>query len=313
MNETSVPLVRIGELSSRVGVSPELLRAWERRYGLLQPTRSEGGFRLYSPLDEARVRRMQLELSRGLSAAEAAVAAMASIEEQASLASGVAPAIDPLKSDLAQALDLFDDGRAQACLDRLFGGFSIEAALREVILPYLHELGVRWANGEATVAQEHFASHLIRGRLLGLARGWDQGRGPRAVLACPPGELHDLGLICFGLALFRQGWRMTFLGSDTPVETIQGAARSLPADIIVVSASDGVRFSSSAEALRELAGAAPLGLAGAGASPRLARDIGGYYLGEDPISAARRISHGNLSGNQEPFLTLFDSPSPPTA
>lgn len=293
-----MPLVRIGELSSRVGVSPELLRAWERRYGLLQPLRSEGGFRLYSPLDEARVRRMQLELSRGLSAAEAAVAATSSVVEHGPLTGTATPAIDRLGRDLAEALDLFDDGRAQACLDKLFGGFSIEAALREVILPYLHELGVRWANGDASVAQEHFASHLIRGRLLGLARGWDQGRGPRAVLACPPGELHDLGLICFGVALFRQGWRMTFLGSDTPIETIEEAARTLPADIVVVSASQPLRLAASADALRELARTAPLALAGAGASPPMANDIGGYLLGEDPVSAARRVSDGDLAGSK---------------
>ena len=64
--------LRIGELSRRTGVAPELLRAWERRYGLLRPARSEGGFRLYSDADEQRVQRMRQHLRQGLAAAEAA-------------------------------------------------------------------------------------------------------------------------------------------------------------------------------------------------------------------------------------------------
>ena len=64
--------LRIGELAKRTGVSPELLRAWEQRYGLLQPTRTAGGFRLYSAADEARVQRMQSLVSGGLAAAQAA-------------------------------------------------------------------------------------------------------------------------------------------------------------------------------------------------------------------------------------------------
>ena len=292
MTEGPLDLVRIGELSNRVGVSPELLRAWERRYGLLQPQRSQGGFRLYSPHDEARVRRMQKELAHGLSAAEAAVAAISSVVEEMPRTDAPSSSIERLRGELADSLDVFDDAAAQACLDRLFGAFSVEAVLRDVILPYLRDLGDRWAAGDINVGQEHFASHLIRGRLLGLARGWDQGGGPRAVLACPPGELHDLGLMSFGLALFRQGWRITFLGSDTPINTVEGAARTLPADMIVISATQPGHFMTSAEALTELTRTAPVGLAGAGASARMAGAVGGHYLGQDPVEAAWRISHG---------------------
>ena len=72
---------------------------------------------------------------------------------------------------------------------------SVETVMREVLLPYLLESSEnRWASGDMSVAQEHFASALLRGRLLGLARGWGTGSGPTLVLACPPGEQHDLGL-----------------------------------------------------------------------------------------------------------------------
>src|SRR5688500_14262667 len=114
--------LRIGELARRSGVSTDLLRAWERRYGLLEPTRTASGYRLYSADDEARVRAMRTHRAQGLSAAEAA-----------GLARGAtAPATaDGAPADLAgalwSALDSFDDAGAQAAFDRLVAALSIEA------------------------------------------------------------------------------------------------------------------------------------------------------------------------------------------
>ena len=110
-----------------------------------------------------------------------------------------------MRDELADALDRYDEPRA--ILDRLLAVATVDTLLSEVVLPYLRELGERWARGEASVAQEHFASSIVRGRLLGLARGWGLGLGPTAVLACLPAEQHDLGLIAFGLALRSRGWR----------------------------------------------------------------------------------------------------------
>jgi MerR family transcriptional regulator, light-induced transcriptional regulator len=201
--------LRIGELSDRVGVSPDVLRAWERRYGLFSPTRTSGGFRLHREEHERRVRRMLEHLETGISAREAARLTRA--EHEGAVAEAPPPAL-PVGAELRLALDQLDEPQAQAALDRLLAGFALETVLRDAILPYLHELGERWRRGEASIAQEHFASALLRGRLLGRARGWGTGGGPVGLLACLPGEQHDLGLICFGLALRGQGWRITFLG-----------------------------------------------------------------------------------------------------
>src|SRR6187401_1199003 len=105
---TEVGLFRIGELSRRSGVSPELLRAWERRYDLLRPTRSAGGLRLYSAADLERVRMMQRHLADGLAAAEAAALASRSAEPAAS-----AVALEDLRRQLEDALLAFDEPRAQ--------------------------------------------------------------------------------------------------------------------------------------------------------------------------------------------------------
>lgn len=188
------PLLRIGELSRRLGVTDHALRAWESRYGLLQPVRSAGGFRLYSAADEWRIREMQAHLADGLSAAEAA---RTILREDGSASAKSAPPAGPdlaaatvseLAAALRQALDAFDEPSAQAVFDRLVSDLSLTAVLRDVVLPYLAGLGERWQRGTASIAQEHFATNIIRGRLAGLARGWGSGHGPRAILACPPGS-----------------------------------------------------------------------------------------------------------------------------
>ena len=144
--------------------------------------------------------------------------------------------IEDKRSRLAQTLARFDDVGANAVLDRLLADLGATTVISEVIVPYLVDLGERWADGSATIAEEHFATSLIRGRLLGLARGWDGGSGPRALLACPSGELHDLGLICFGIALRGHGWRITYLGADTPQSTLIEAAAQLTPNLIVLAA-----------------------------------------------------------------------------
>ena len=286
--EAAAGHVRIGELSRRTGVSPELLRAWEHRYGLLRPMRSEGGFRLYSPQDERRVAVMRSHLERGLSAAEAA--RLTVDEEHAPAPPAETPALERSAGELRAALDALDEDASQSALDRLFSGFSIATVLEQVVLPYLRELGDRWERGGASVAQEHFASHVLRGRLLGLARGWDRGAGPRALLACMPGEQHDLGLIVFGLALHERGWRITFLGPDTPLDTLTDTAGTLRPDAVVLVAATPARFRTGRDALREIARAAPLWVAGAGATSGLAADTGARLLDVSPLAAAERVA-----------------------
>jgi DNA-binding transcriptional MerR regulator len=276
--------VRIGELSRRSGVSPELLRAWERRYGLLQPTRSAGGLRLYSPDDLARVRAMQRHLADGYAASEAAALAADTTRH-----GGEEIAIPAAKDELAAALASFDDGEAHAVFDALLARLSIDTLLRDVIVPYLQELGERWERGDVSIAQEHFASTLLRGRLLGLARGWGRGIGPVAVLACAPGEQHDLGLLSFGLALRARGWRVIYLGTDTPIASVAEAARSCNPAAVVVSAVDPRVFRRHAEELQQLALDTRLCLGGAGAAKaRLDADL--IQLTGDPVHEAEQLT-----------------------
>jgi MerR family transcriptional regulator, light-induced transcriptional regulator len=274
--------LRIGELSRRSGVSPELLRAWERRYGLLRPDRSVGGLRLYSAGDLERVRLMQHHMTQGLAAREAA--ALAAQTGVAATAFDARAA----RAALHRTLEAFDEPGGQAVLDDLLAVATVDALLSEVVVPYLHDIGERWERGEVSVAQEHFASSLLRGRLLGLARGWGRGSGRRALLACPSGEQHDLGLIAFGLALRERGWRIDYLGTDTPIDSIAEAVATVEPALLVVSAVSSALLEPLAPQLAELAKTCQVAVAGAGAAGFAAPGV--VALSGEPVAAADRLS-----------------------
>jgi MerR family transcriptional regulator, light-induced transcriptional regulator len=284
--------LRIGELSRRTDTSVDLLRAWEKRYSLLDPDRSDGGFRLYSDDDVVRVRAMQSHLADGLAAAEAARRAL----ENPVAKVGGGEFVTQLRRELADALEHFAEGKANAVLDRLLASLTVDAVLRDVVLPYLHDLGEAWSRGEITVTQEHFASNVLRGRLLGLGRGWGEVSGPHALLACPPREQHDLGLIAFGLALRNRGWRITYLGQDTPLSTLVEETRELEPDRVVVAASAHERLDDVVVDLAALAQTAPLAIGGAGATAELAEKAGATLLGGDPVSAAELLTREHRRG-----------------
>lgn len=277
--------LRIGELARRTGVNPALLRAWERRYGLIEPERTAGGFRLYSEQDERRVRAMVGHIEDGLAAAEAARLAL----DDTAPTTAEAPTSGP-EPELLAALLAFDETAAHVALDRLLAEYSRETVLLEHVLPVLHDLGEGWAGGEVSVAQEHFASGLLRGRLLGLARGWDRGSGPRAILGCPPGELHDLGLITFGLLLRELGWRVTMVGADTPIETLRSAVAALRPDAVVLAATAEERFVDTATELAGLAELSKVVIGGSGATETAAAATGVRALSRDPVRAAAQLS-----------------------
>src|SRR5215207_8451991 len=226
--------VRIGELSRRVGVSVEALRAWERRYGVLQPMRSSSGYRLYGADDQRRALRMKELIDGGYAAAEAAEALKRLGLDFAPPEADAAVRIAHERAGLMGALLAYDAEEAHDRLDALLGSVTVDVVLRDVVMPVLRDIGSGWERAEISIAQEHFASELIAGRLRGLGRGWDAGLGPRALLACPPGERHDIGLLCCAIALGRRGWRVTFLGADTPVGALEEAVERLKPGLVVL-------------------------------------------------------------------------------
>jgi DNA-binding transcriptional MerR regulator len=298
MSRQDVGYLRVGEVSRRVGVSEHVLRAWERRYGLVSPERSQAGYRLYSEADVRAFETMRAHVGAGLSAAEAARAVL----EAASGADSPRGVSTPtaVRQDegvgheahadqLRASLEAFDDESAQELLDRLLAQFSVETVLEHVILPCLRSLGEGWARGSVSVAQEHFASQLVRSRLATLARGWGRGVGPRAVLATAPQERHDMALMIFGICLHRWGWRIRYLGADTPTEELTAMVTVAPPDLVVVTVTAPAQRVDPAP-LVELARRAPLALAGSQAAAELAETIGARLLQGSPVAAAREVA-----------------------
>jgi len=284
---TDGPRLRIGEFSRRVGVSPEVLRAWETRYRLLRPERSSGGLRLFSEHDERQVRLMLENLASGMPASEAA---------RLTLLSRLPSAHEPAKASaeieraLTEGVEALDEPITQAALDRLLETFALPQALSEVIFPFLRRLGERWAAAQIGVAHEHFASNVIGGRLRTLARNWGSGVGPRAVLACQPGERHDLGLLCFGLVLREHGWTITYLGADTPPRAVLTACGELAPAIVVLSSVNRERFRRPADEIIALGKATRrVAIGGAGATAALATQMGVELLGGDAVAEAAAL------------------------
>jgi len=293
-------LLRIGELSRRSGVGVDTLRAWERRYGVFEPARSDGAFRLYSAADEERARAMRGLIDQGLSAAQAAAAVREGHAPTPPPPGGAAIAPEAAANELLEAIKKLDEESANRVIDEAFAGLSFEAVAEEVLLPTLREIGKGWDNGEVGIGQEHFATNFLRGRLLGFGRGWMTGMGPIAVLACPEGERHDLGLIVFGLALRARGWRIAYLGADTPLESVAETADSVDAGLVVLSALTSEPLDAVRDELRELAKGRAVAIGGRGASAKAAIEIGAVHLASGPVEEAARISRGITAGGSDP-------------
>jgi len=276
---------RIKEFAALVGVQEETLRAWERRYGLLAPERSGGGYRLYSPADERRIRAMQAHMTRGLAAAQAAALAVA--ESARDIVAPAEPA--ELLAALIEATDAFDATRFDALLDAAFARDAV-AGIRDVVLPILVEIGLRWERSELSVGQEHFASHLVERRLLAMAKGWGSGPGPLALLACAPGERHTLGLVCFGLVLADRGWRIAYLGADTPVDQVADMSAALQPAVVVLCALDARHLTADGDAIAALGRRHHTIIAGSAATPELARRLGVHPAAGDPLATAEALA-----------------------
>jgi methanogenic corrinoid protein MtbC1 len=262
--------LNIAALAHRTGVAPDTLRKWEQRYSILQPTRTAGGQRRYSERDVARVLWLSERLSEGYRIGEAAtlLGAAGSMGE---------PAHSPaeLVRGILAALEHGDATDIGVYLDQAFALNSVEATLAKVVGPLLETVGDRWQAGKLNIAEEHLVSESVRSRLGHLLA--DTGGGLRgvAVLACAPGERHELGLMMAAIALRGDGWNVVYLGSDTPAEAAVAMAERLGARVLGISIAAPERGAALEEALRDVARPEGLELVvgGGGASAKLAKRL----------------------------------------
>lgn len=225
------PSLNIAALTKRTGVPADTIRKWEQRYGVLRPQRTQGGQRRYSELDVARVEWLKARLSEGYRIGEAA----------ALLGTGGAVATGPaeLRGAILEATALHDVGTLTRLVDQTLALHSLDEAFASVLAPVLVEIGDRWEHGELTVGQEHLATGVVRAAVQRLLTDVRPSVRGLAVLACAPGEQHDVGLLMLGVLLRADGWEIAYLGPDTPVEEAASACARTGAALLCLSASRG--------------------------------------------------------------------------
>ena len=233
-------MYRIRVAAESAGISTQLLRAWERRYGLLSPRRSGGGYRLYSDEDVALLRGAKAMVDAGRSISEVARLPHARLRTAAGRATapglGPAPGVPGSFFDSAiVAISAFDAERLERLILRA-GGMGTLSSLEvcdTVLMPLLAEIGNRWEQGRLEVAAEHFGSALVRRQLHGMVQAETRRNlgAPAVVCASPEGDWHEGGLLAFALRAAALGWGIVYLGPHTPLRDVVTTAgrRGAPA------------------------------------------------------------------------------------
>ncbi len=218
----------IKEAAARAGVSVPLLRAWERRYGVVQPARTAAGYRLYDEASIERVRAMRRLVDAGWTPSQAAkqieaegIPADMDVSTVAGTDGPPAPTeIDGgrgVSADFVAAAAALDERRIETFLDDLFAGGSFERVVDDRLGPALRALGDAWAAGTLSVGAEHAASHAVLRRLSASFEAAGRASDARPVLVgLPPGSRHEIGALAFATAARRRGLAVVYLGADVP-------------------------------------------------------------------------------------------------
>lgn len=250
-------LFPIRELVRRTGVNASTLRAWEGRHGLLQPQRTASGHRLYGQAEVLRVRRVQELLGQGLSLTEIAAllgtdAMGTEAAEDAALAADVGDEETRVwrayLQETLRALEDFSSERLDVLYNEACAVYPIDLLTRRLLIPVLEHLGERWDKRPSGIAEEHFFSAWLRNKL-GARLHHSSGlpRGRPLILACLPGESHEIGLLLFGLGALHRGYRVVYLGANLPIPQLAHVATRCHAAGIILAGRE------SAQAQRVLA------------------------------------------------------------
>ncbi len=221
--------LNISALTRRTGVPADTIRKWERRYAVLQPARTAGGQRRYSELDVARVEWLKARLEEGYRIGEAATL----------LGSGypvVADTSDELVSALVEATVRSDVNGLARLVEQALSANSLEESFVQSLAPALVEVGSLWKRGQIGIAQEHLVTGTVRAGLQKLLSDPRSGLRGTAVLACAPGEQHEIGLLMLAILLRADGWQVAYLGADTPYADAITLASALDARALCFSA-----------------------------------------------------------------------------
>ena len=270
----------------RTGLSADVLRAWERRYGAVRPTRSAGGQRLYSADDVERLVLLQRATAAGNSIGEIARLDRDALDAllDRTERDGAAPtpaAVERLVRDALAAADALDPMALESALKRGALLLGSEVFVDDALPRFLRAVGDRWHRGSLTPAHEHLATQVVRRVLTWLSAAYEsQPDSPTIVIATPAEELHELGAMLVAAVAAGEGWKAVYLGPSLPAADIATAAAQVGASVVALSVvhTDGDATVRELRAARSLLPASALLVLGGMAAARLERSLGDKEL-----------------------------------
>ncbi len=257
-------------VSQQLGLAPGTLRAWEQRYGIVCPTRSQGGYRLYDDNDLDTLQAMADLVAAGMQPAQAAdeIRSGRSLL-QASARDVAASAGMPNPAALIAASRSYDSRAMEKTLDAAFGAAGFEYVIDDWLMAALVPVGQAWADGQLDIAQEHFISAAVMRRLTAAFAAAGHARGGRHVITgLAPGATHEIATLAFATMLRRAGLRVTYLGPNLPGPSWVQAVRTIHPDAVVIGAPrpvDGLAATEIVLAVREAAPRTAVYVGGPGA------------------------------------------------
>ncbi|MGV8850760.1 MAG: MerR family transcriptional regulator [Propionibacteriaceae bacterium] len=256
-------------VSQQLGLTPGTLRAWEQRYGIVHPTRTEGGFRLYDDDDLDTLRTMTELVAAGMQPAQAAEQVRSGRVTPTRTSDGTAGLPDP--AALVAASRAYDAHALDGTLDAAFAGAGFEYVIDVWLTAAMIDVGHAWTTGHLDIAQEHFISAGVMRRLAAAFDAAGHARSGRHVLTgLAPGATHQIATLAFATMLRRAGLRVTYLGPDLPVPSWVQAARTTRPDAVVIGAprtADTPAANDIVQALQEAAPQTAVYVGGPGATP----------------------------------------------
>jgi len=245
------PIYTLKVVLRETGIKPDVLRAWERRYGLPMPQRSAGGHRLYSQRDIAIIKWLIARQHEGLSISSAVelfreheassrntLEDFETIEQPAQLTVFTSEStLDRFREKWLEACISFNEPAAEQILNQAFSLYPLEVVLTEVVQHGMRDLGERWYDGDTTVQQEHFTSALALRRIESLLTSAPSPLRPQTVMmACPSEEWHTFSLVLLNLLVRRRGYKVFFLGANVPIDRLNEAVNSIQPDLVILAA-----------------------------------------------------------------------------
>jgi MerR family transcriptional regulator, light-induced transcriptional regulator len=291
----NTPVYNLKAVINEVGLTPATLRAWERRYGLLNPKRSPGGHRLYTRQDIDMLKWLIERQKEGLSISSAVEMwknqqvnkneISQPILTQIQISATGETILDEMREKWLTACFDFDDQTANQILDQAFAVAAPEIIISQILKNGLVEMGERWYTGTVSVQQEHFATAIAVRRVNSLLAGAaPPTRSGRILVACPPGEDHDFILLMITFFLKRRGWDVVYLGSNVPLINLDATIRST-SPILFLSAAQTLKSAASLRKMSEYIVTQGIPLVYGGRIfnevPATTQYISGYFLGND--------------------------------